>query len=240
MQARMGLLAQSFEKKDYQTSEKLCYELVALFNQLPEKEQDTYKQVQGGNYYNLACIYSLQNQKKKAVDEFEKAVNSYGYTNYRNAQKDTDLDNIRKDKRFIALVESIRKYDKTFILQTSGKYQQSDTTGLPHFTYESATSSNLKEVRERLIDGRPLVLNEDANWNNENKETKEDYLESYMTKNLYWLQCPVNSCFNPESHYRNTGQTFISLRPSDDERPAPNLKNGVLTHDAGYFWQAPE
>jgi len=370
-QEKMESFDDSSKKKDYQTAEKRIYELLPLYNQLSAQDQKDYQQqVLGNIYYNLACCYSLQNQKKKAIDAFEKAV-SYGFSNYSNAKVDTDLDNIRKDKQFIALMDNIRgKIDYPYILQTAGKYQQADTTGLPHFTYEKATSANLKkvreffkldsiagqgdeiskfiniltwthnnihhdgnnsalcefdaidvynyykstgkgvscrvlamalnelylsmgfqsryvtcmpknendvdchvincvysnslhkwlwmdptnnayvkdengnllsieEVRERLIDGRQLVLNEDANWNNEIKKTKEDYLENYMAKNLYWLQCTVKSQFNSESPYRYIDHTYINLYPTGYERSAQNVKS-MITNDPSYFWQTPE
>ena len=363
---------EEYKKKDYQAAEKSLNDAIALFDQLSKENQKDCKDAQATLYYQLSCCLSLHNKKKAAIDAFEKAVNTYGFSNYAHTKVDTDLDNIRSDKRFIALMQSIReKYDYIYIFQSSGKYQRADTTGLPHFTYETATSNNLKnvrkffkldsiagqgdetskiinllnwvhnnirhdgnntpiceldaidiynyykstgkgvscrnlafvlnemylsmgfrsryvtclpknendedchvincvysttlkkwlwmdptnnayvkdengnllsieEVRERLIDGRPLVLNEDANWNNEVKKTKENYLDSYMAKNLYWLQCPVDSRFNAESRYRNTQQTYVALRPSDDERPAPNNIKELMTHDAVYFWQTPE
>ena len=50
---------------------------------------------------------------------------------------------------------------------------------------EKGNFLGIAEIRERLINNKPLVLNEDANHNNETKQTKEEYLENYMAKNLY-------------------------------------------------------
>ena len=360
-------MVESFKQKDYQPSEKLCLEAVMLFNRLSKKNQKTYEQTQARQYYFLARCLSLQNQKEKAIETFEKVI-EYGWLDYARAKTDTDLDNIRSDERFVALMEILReKSDYMYILRNAGKYQRADTTGLPRFTYEAATSYNLQEVkayfkldsiagegdeiskiinlmtwvhdnighhnsyalceftsidiynysktngkgvncrhlaitlnemylamgfksryvtcaptnesdtdchvinsvysntlqkwlwidpsvnayvkdengnllsieevRERLIDNRPLVLNEDAKWNNKTKQTKEEYLDTYMAKNLYWFQCPANSCFNAESRYRTITETYISLRPLNDERPAQYLENEVITHDAAYFWE---
>jgi hypothetical protein len=366
IQTKRNAITKSFENKDGRTIVKLYSELIALFNKLSKEEQETYKATQSYNYYNLVCGYSLQNQKKKAVEAFEKAVNTYGFNNYSQAKVDTDLDNIRKEKPFITLMETLReKFDWIYILRQAGKYQQADTTGLPHFTYEAATSSNLtkvknffkldsiagegdeiskiislltwvhthirhdgnknaiseldaidvfnyhkstgegvncrdlaitlnemylalgfksryvtcgskdnsevhvinsvysntlnkwlwidptcnaywkdendnllsiEEVRERLIDDRPLILNDDANWNNEVKKTKENYLDNWMSKLLYWLECTVNSGFNVESRYRSTHQTYIRLAPVGYELPKTHYKV-VMTHDAAYFWE---
>ena len=360
-------IGESFKEKDNQTGEKLSLEAIALYNQLSKESQETYKWFQAANYYNLACIYSLQNQKEKAIDAFEKTVNEYEYVNYSHANTDTDLDNIRTDQRFIALMESIReKGDYVYILRQSGKYQSADTTGLPRFTYEAATSNNLRnvkgffkldsiagqgdeiskilhllkwvqtnirhdgsnyalceftsidiynyhkstgkevncrhlafvlnemylamgfksryvtcmpkddgtdahvinsvysttlkkwlwvdptfnaywkdengnllsieEVRERLINDRPLILNDDANWNNQAQYTKEMYLDGWMSKYLYWFSCATDSRFNSESRYRNTNQTYICLVPWGYE-PHPSNVETVITHDAAYFWE---
>ena len=113
-----------------------------------------------------------------------------------------------------------------------------DPTFAAYVKDENGVFLGISEVRERLIDGRPLILNEDANWNNQNKETKEQYLMKYMSKNLYWLQVPVNSQFNPESRYRNNVNKYVSLLPVGYVRS--NMENmGTITHDPEYFWQQP-
>ena len=50
-------------------------------------------------YYNLACCYSLTYQKKPALKALEQAVQS-GYKDYGNMKSDTDLDFIRKERKF--------------------------------------------------------------------------------------------------------------------------------------------
>ena len=103
---------------------------------------------------------------------------------------------------------------------------------------EQGVILGIAEVRERLIEDRPLVLNEDANWNNESKQTKEHYLEYYMAKNLYYFECVVESRFNPESRYRYAGSKYVRLLPLGFEKQDEEwVKN---THDEGYFWQAPK
>ena len=113
-----------------------------------------------------------------------------------------------------------------------------DPTFYAYVMDENGTLLGINEVRERLIDSRPLVLNEDANWNHKSKQTKEYYLENYMAKNLYYIECITESRFNPESRYRNTGSKYVELVPSDVEK----VSNGwiIQTSDADYFWQSPE
>ncbi|MBR0304589.1 MAG: transglutaminase domain-containing protein [Bacteroidales bacterium] len=127
----------------------------------------------------------------------------------------------------------------------SSQYQKwiwIDPTFEAYVKDENGNFLSIPEVRERLIDGRPLFLNEDANWNYENKQTKEYYLEGYMAKNLYWFDCVTNYCFNPESRYRYVKNIHVVLTPSAYETPS-TYENpsdwAVITHDADYFWQAP-
>jgi len=113
-----------------------------------------------------------------------------------------------------------------------------DPTFAAYVKDENGIFLSINEVRERLIDGRPLILNEDANWNNQEKRTKEKYLMNYMAKNLYWMQVLVNSMFNPESRYRYIENKNISLLPIGYMRSDMN-DIGTITHDPEYFWQKP-
>ena len=141
-------LNESTKNKDYQTAEKLINETFALLNRMSQENQNNVNWLQPDLYYLRACYLSMQNKVEAAVNDFEKAV-EYGYTNYSQAKMETDLDNIRTDNRFIVLLESIReKGDFVHILRQSGKYQSADTTGLPRFTYEKATSNNLRNVKQ--------------------------------------------------------------------------------------------
>ncbi|MDO5421485.1 MAG: hypothetical protein Q4F50_15690 [Bacteroides sp.] len=86
---------------------------------------------------------------------------------------------------------------------------------------ENGIMLNVQEVRERLRDGRPVILNEEANWNNQQKITKEYYLDSYMAKNLYSIKADD-----------------VLLCPSD-----PNAENffqaKYVVNDDTWFWQSP-
>ena len=358
-------IKESAKNNDYQASENLVNETIALISRMPKTNQNDFDLLQSELYYIRACCLSMQNKIEPAIDDFEKAV-EFGFTNYLRAKDDKDLDNICTNKRFIVLMENIReKGDYLQILRQSGKYQNTDTTRLPRFSYEAATSDNLKdvraffkldniagngdevsqiinllkwvhdnirhdgssfalceftsidlynfhkstgkgincrllaivlneiylamgfksryvtcgskdntevhvinsvystklnkwlwmdptanaywkdengtllsieEVRERLIDDRPLILNDDANSNNESIRTKEGYLDGWMVKLLYWFSTPVNSGFNIESRYRDTNQTYISLIPLGD-KSVESQANTILTHDAAYFWE---
>jgi hypothetical protein len=365
---------ENYNEKNYTQTELILKNMLTLLSEikLSDNEISEFQPIINGikasNYYNLACTYSLLNQKKQAIEYFERSV-AFGFNDYYHILEDIDLDNIRKEKRFVSLLQELSKKTYYSTLKQAGGYEKSDTADLPHFYYETPENARLQdvktyfkldsiagngdeiskilnimywihnnithdganyalaefdaidlynyhkstekgincrhlaislnemylsmgwksryvtclpkdegdqdchvincvwvdslqkwiwidptfaayvkdengnflgiiEVRERLIDGRPLILNEDANWNNKNKQTKAGYLMNYMAKNLYWLQVPVNSIFNPESRYRNNLNEYISLLPIGYKRS--NMENmKTITHDDNYFWQKP-
>jgi tetratricopeptide (TPR) repeat protein len=53
-------------------------------------------------YYNLACSYSLLQDIDKSLDAIKKAV-ELGYRDFSYMHKDPDLENLRKDKRFLEI-----------------------------------------------------------------------------------------------------------------------------------------
>jgi transglutaminase-like putative cysteine protease len=108
----------------------------------------------------------------------------------------------------------------------------------------------LSEVRERLINGKTLILNPEANWNKENSQTKEYYLETYMAKNLYRLETPLLSEYDTETWKSGKELTYIELLPLDGMEQSPqkieetNTKTGVKfinykTNNPNLFWTEP-
>lgn len=87
-----------------------------------ERVINSYK---SDGYYNLACCYSLTHQKKPAVKALEQAI-QLGYKDYGNMKSDTDLDFIRKDRKFKALLEQLRQFDHLFVLKSAGAYREED------------------------------------------------------------------------------------------------------------------
>lgn len=90
------------------------------------------------------------------------------------------------------------------------------------------------EVRERLRNGQPLRINEDANWNHESKQNVEDYLYNYMAKNLYLINTNIHSKSEPEDINGQNGAHYITLIPEGF-----NYQKVETTTDDAYFWQAP-
>lgn len=116
---------------------------------------------------------------------------------------------------------------------------------------EKGNLLGIQEVRERLIKGQPLILNADANWNRENLQTKENYLENYMAKNLYRLQTPLISEYDTETWKSGKEVTYVELLPLDGIEQTPQKKEqtnnstGVKfiyykTNNPNLFWTKPE
>jgi hypothetical protein len=113
---------------------------------------------------------------------------------------------------------------------------------------EKGEMLSIAEVRERLINGKTLILNPDANWNNQSAQTKEDYLENYMAKNLYMLECPASSEYNMETSSEGKTYTYIRLLPMDYFEQKPDKEEDKreksnttwITHNTNnpnVFWE---
>jgi len=109
----------------------------------------------------------------------------------------------------------------------------------------------IQEVRERLINGKTIILNPEANWNRQNSQTKENYIEFYMTKNLYRLRTPVVSEYDTETSRTGKELTFVDLIPLDGTGQTPQKKEETeigtgmkftyyKTNNPIIFWTKPE
>jgi hypothetical protein len=138
----------AIDEQNYAKVER-CYQTILDENAKLSKEvQEKVGLDEGGIYYNLACSQSLQKKKQAALRSLEQAYQN-GWADYRHALKDTDLDNIRSDKRFQAVMDKMKEHDYLVVLQRAADYvptQQPDT--LPRFTYQNPNDRNLVRVRE--------------------------------------------------------------------------------------------
>ena len=353
---------QALDKKDYAKVEQCNWDIIDNYKKLPEAVQKGIELNYGYYYYDIACYQSLQKKTEDALKHFDLAFQN-GYINYTHIQKDTDLDNIRNEKKFQETLAKIREEgDYLYILQKAAEY----TSTPPHFTYMEPSDSNLigvkeyfkldsvagtgdefskikniltfihnkikhdgqhnnpehlnsialaeackdgsrglncrglatvlnecylamgfksrfitcmpkkyisdchvinavysktldkwvwvdptqnawvmdengtmlsiPEVRERMRTGLPLVLNKEANWNNKQKTTKEEYLDSYMAKNLYYINCTFRSEFGTEDKKYNPAD-YVALMPTGYYNDME--KGSYITYDADWFWQSP-
>ncbi|RDC58178.1 transglutaminase domain-containing protein [Pedobacter chinensis] len=119
--------------------------------------------------------------------------------------------------------------------------------------YVSDENNNLlsiAEVRERLISGLPLKLNEDANYHHVPTNIK-DYLYTFMAKNLYRLICPLQSEFNSQTITSGKTMLYVELLPVGSKDPVidkfetrvDEKKNVKIinyhTNNSELFWKIP-
>lgn len=136
----------------------------------------------------------------------------------------------------------------TMVWSTSlKKWVWMDPTFMAYVMDENGVLLSIEEVRGRLVNDKPLILNPDANRNHAVRQTKEDYLGYYMSKNLYKLECPVNSQYNYETPEEGKSRTYMQLLPGSTV-PAPKIaqdKHGMpsyslyYTNNPAVFWAAP-
>jgi hypothetical protein len=109
---------------------------------------------------------------------------------------------------------------------------------------------SIEEVRECIINDKPLILNPEANWNHQNSQTKEYYLYNYMAKNLYMLECALNSEYDLETAHEGKEIQYLKLIPLDYFKKSlePTINENTVTktkaiknktNNPNVFWQVP-
>lgn len=125
-----------------------------------------------------------------------------------------------------------------------------DPTNDAYVMNEKGELLSIEEVRERLINNKPLILNPDANWNHKTSTLKEDYLYRYMAKNLYIFECAVSSEYNTETTEKGKVISYIQLVPLDYFKQLPNYSESknpksettfinYKTNNPDLFWAKP-
>lgn len=115
--------------------------------------------------------------------------------------------------------------------RTLGKWIMMDPTYDAYICDENGLLLHPGEIRRRMIEGKRLVLNDNANWNHTLKFTEKNYLYEYMAKNLFLLSAYIDSYPNVES---DGNSTYYTLQPEGF-----NAKIGTATCDEEWFWQKP-
>lgn len=157
--------------------------------------------------------------------------------------------------RYITCMPKETKFDDCHVINMVysndlKKWIWIDPTFDAYVMNEKGELLGLSEVRERLINGKTLILNPDANWNKKNSQTKEYYLETYMAKNLYRLETPLVSEYDTETWKSGKEIIYVELLPLDGIEQKPqkdektNTKTGVKfvnykTNNPNLFWTEP-
>lgn len=157
--------------------------------------------------------------------------------------------------RYVTCMPKETKFDECHVINMVysndlKKWIWIDPTFDAYVMNEKGELLGLSEVRERLINGKTLILNPEANWNKKNSQTKEYYLETYMAKNLYRLETPLVSEYDAETWKSGKELIYIELLPLDGMEQSPqkkeetDTKTGVIfinykTNNPNLFWTEP-
>lgn len=113
-----------------------------------ERDLSTARRILDRTVYDMACRYSLRNEREKALDLFEKTV-ADGFREYYHFLKDSDLNNIREEVRFKALMADLKTTeDKINKLKASAEYVKDGKRSNVTFSYQSPSDSILTAIRE--------------------------------------------------------------------------------------------
>ena len=122
-----------------------------IFKVTPIPERAIMEQ-KGLLYYDQACCYALLGQKTKvrtyrqqALAALEQSV-LLGYKDYNNMVNDNDLQSLRKDKKYQALLAQVNDRQPLSVLKKSAPYAKARQDIL--FRYQPKESKNLRMVRD--------------------------------------------------------------------------------------------
>jgi hypothetical protein len=133
-------------------------------------------------------------------------------------------------------------------IDSLGKWIYMDPQENAYIKDENGNFLSVAEVRERLINGRSLVLNATANYH-QVPSKKEEYLYQFMAEHLYRIICPLHSEW--DSQTRENGKTleYVELLPYGSQEPPMGIyetkkyeKYKVISYHTNndlLFWQKP-
>jgi hypothetical protein len=113
---------------------------------------------------------------------------------------------------------------------------------------EKGVFLSLEEVKQRIIDGRPIILNSTANYHNIPTK-KEDYVYTFLAEHLYRMICPVVSEYNSQTITPGKTFTYVELLPAGSKDPtvdrfetSSGKRYNVVTYhtnNSSLFWKKP-
>lgn len=123
---------------------------------------------------------------------------------------------------------------------TLSKWLFVDPTYQAYFSDADRNVLSIAEIREHLIKDKPLILNNDADYNGQRAD-QASYLH-YLTKNMYRFSCAVQSAFGHYWIFDATGATnkaFFHLDPKGERQEGPGLAENYHTSNPTYYWSEP-
>ncbi len=117
-----------------------------------------------------------------------------------------------------------------------------------YFRDEAGTILDIPEIRQRLIDNEPLILNSEVGPKTEKLSVVARYLgkktyKMYISKNIFRYNCPMYSEFGYEA--KKSGRVYIELIPEGYakvgvENPHTTERRTIIfTQNRALFWEKP-
>ncbi|MGC1392297.1 MAG: transglutaminase domain-containing protein [Bacteroidales bacterium] len=142
-----------------------------------------------------------------------------------------------KSRRVVCLPKDSTDFDchsiNSVYSETMKKWLWIDPTNDAYVMNEKGELLSITEVRERLVNNKPLILNPEANLNHAFSRTKNEYLCDYMAKNLYAIQCYVSG----------GGESLSNLLLPVEYKgiiPRTKVNKPKCTNNPEIFWAKPE
>jgi len=152
--------------------------------------------------------------------------------------------------RYIACLPVERLFDDCHVINTVysnklNKWIYIDPTYSAYLTDENGEMLSIQEVRDRIVTGKNIIVNDDINWNGQPYDSSK-YL-AYMSKNLFRLVSPVEGEYDYES---KSNRKFVELIPKGYDT-SMNIFSSILsklksafskmeyyyTSNPNYFWE---
>ena len=175
-------MQENYNRKDFRQAELILRKMITLIEKI-NLSDDRFSAVRpiidklkANTYYNLACANSLLNQKKQAIDAFEKSI-ALGYNDYYHVLVDTDLNNIRNEERFVSLLRelSVKTYLEKQLSELKRLFEKSERW--EYYTLRSSSSSIPVSDLDRLgKEGWELVsCNTEYSWSYDDRLVIDNY-----------------------------------------------------------------
>lgn len=119
--------------------------------------------------------------------------------------------------------------------ESLNKWVWVDPTYAAYVCDENGIMLHPGEVRYRLQNDLPIVLNKDANWNHEWNATTDGYIREYMAKNLYVMSANSIQQSEPEGQSEHVQGHTIALVPEGFVYSNARTK----ISDDNLFWKKP-